>query len=105
MRLLVVTQYHPFMEKVSEHHGRYGNSLMMRQMFVRLSQTPAVVDDQDMEFIEAFVIIMYDRTTTTFAVNKARFKMLARKQRQPGRRCSNIQKGQPIKVDMFGTSL
>ena len=78
MRLLVVTQYQPFMEKVSEH---YGKSLMMRQMFVRLSQTPAVIDDQDMEFIEAFLVIMYDRTKTTFAVNKARFEMFARKQR------------------------
>jgi hypothetical protein len=50
--------------------------------FFRLSQTPAVIDDQDMEFIEAFVVIMYDRTTTTFPVNKARLEMLARKQRQ-----------------------
>ena len=33
-----------------------------------------------MEFIEAFVVIMYDRTTTMFAVNKARFEMFARKQ-------------------------
>ena len=55
---------------------------MMRQMFVRLSQTPAVIDDQDMEFIEAFVVIMYDRTKTTFAVNKARFEMFSRKQRK-----------------------
>jgi hypothetical protein len=45
-----------------------------------LSQTPAVIDDQDMEFIEAFLVIMYDRTKTTFAVNKARFEMFARKQ-------------------------
>jgi hypothetical protein len=35
-----------------------------------------------LEFIEAFVVIMYDRTTTTFPVNKARLEMLARKQRQ-----------------------
>jgi hypothetical protein len=29
-----------------------------------------------------FVVIIYDRTTTTFAVSKARFEMFARKQRQ-----------------------
>jgi hypothetical protein len=38
--------------------------------FFRLSQTPAVIDDQDMEFIEAFVVIMYDRTTTTFPIHQ-----------------------------------
>jgi len=32
MHLLVVTQYQPFVEKVSEQHGRYGKSLMMRQI-------------------------------------------------------------------------
>ena len=29
-----------------------------------------------------FLVIIYDRTTTTFAVNKARVEMFARKQRQ-----------------------
>jgi len=43
---------------------------------------PAAIGDQDMECIEDFVVIMYDRTTTTFAVNKARFEMFPRKQRQ-----------------------
>ena len=47
--------------------------------FVRLRGTPA---DQGMECIKAFVVIMYERTTTTLAVNKARFEMFVRMQRQ-----------------------
>ena len=34
-----------------------------------------------MEIIEAFVCIMYDRGTDTFAVNEARLQLFARKQR------------------------
>jgi len=67
--------------------------------FGRLSETPAVIGDPDMKLIEAFVAIMHDKNTTTFALNEARFEMIARKQRQydaipPTRAiCSNMHKG------------
>ncbi|VDI46183.1 Hypothetical predicted protein [Mytilus galloprovincialis] len=35
-----------------------------------------------MELIEAFVVVMYDRTTTTFDINESRLELFARKQRQ-----------------------
>ena len=83
--------------------------------FVRLSQTPAVIDDKDMDFIEAFVVIMYDRTTTTFAVYKARFETFARKQRLydaiPPTRAALLEHLKrdayqgALKVVMFGASL
>ena len=64
------------MEKVNGQHDRHDAT----DALVRLRETPA---GQDMEcIIEAFVVIMYDRTTTTFAVNKARFEMFSLKQRQ-----------------------
>jgi hypothetical protein len=47
---------------------------------VHLREIPAAIGYQDTECIEAFVVIMYDRTTTTFAVNKVCFEMFSRKQ-------------------------
>ncbi|VDI67729.1 Hypothetical predicted protein [Mytilus galloprovincialis] len=35
-----------------------------------------------MELIEAFVVVMYDRTTTTFDINESSLELFARKQRQ-----------------------
>ena len=35
-----------------------------------------------MELIEAFVVVMYDRTTTTFDINESRLELFARKQRK-----------------------
>ena len=41
-------------------------------VFIRLSNRPDSPLETDMEIIEAFVCIMYDRGTDTFAVNKTR---------------------------------
>ena len=51
------------------------------EVFSRLSSMPDSVTDNDMEMLEAFVCIMYDRATCTFEVNDARFELFARKQR------------------------
>lgn len=48
-------------------------------VFSRLSMRPNTIEDMDI--IEAFVCIMYDRTTVTFAVNEARFELFAKNQR------------------------
>ena len=41
-------------------------------VYIRLSNRPDAPLETDMEIIEAFVCIMYDRGTDTFAVNKTR---------------------------------
>ena len=50
-------------------------------VFIRLSNRPDSPLETDMEIIEAFVCIMYDRGTNTFAVNKTRWELFARKHR------------------------
>jgi len=50
MRLLVVTQYQPFVEKINKQHGRRGAT----DTFVHWSETPAGVGDEDIECFEAF---------------------------------------------------
>ncbi|VDI09708.1 Hypothetical predicted protein [Mytilus galloprovincialis] len=52
------------------------------KVFERLSKKPVLVSDADMELIEAFIVVMYDRTTTTFDINESRLELFARKQRQ-----------------------
>ncbi|VDI68770.1 cell adhesion molecule 3 [Mytilus galloprovincialis] len=52
------------------------------EVFKRLSRKPVLVSDADMELIEAFVVVMYDRTTTTFDINESRLELFARKRRQ-----------------------
>ena len=51
------------------------------EVFTRLGMTPASISEADIDILEAFVCILYDRATSTFAVNEARFELFARKQR------------------------
>ena len=51
------------------------------EVFVRLGRMPDSITEDDMEILEAFVCILYDRATSTFGVNDARFELFARKQR------------------------
>ena len=50
-------------------------------VFARLSQYPPTVNDYEMDILEKFVVIMYDRSSTATGVNNARLDMFARKQR------------------------
>ena len=50
-------------------------------VFTRLNKRPHSLLETDMEIKEEFVCIMYDRGTDTFAVNKAKLELFARKQR------------------------
>ena len=47
----------------------------------KLSQYPPVVDDEDLKTLEKFVVMMYDRSSTTEGVDDVRLDMFARKQR------------------------
>jgi len=50
-------------------------------VFAKLSQYPLTVDDEDLQILEKFVVIMYDRSSTAEGVDDARLDMFARKQR------------------------
>ena len=50
-------------------------------VFCKLSKYPPVVDDEDLETLEKFVVMMYDRSSTAEGVDAARLDMFARKQR------------------------
>ena len=53
----------------------------MSDVFAKLSQYPLAVDDEDLQILEKFVVIMYDRSSTAEGVDDARLDMFARKQR------------------------
>ena len=50
------------------------------EVFRKLSLYPPVVDDEDMQALEKFVVMMYDRSSTSESVNEERLGMFARKQ-------------------------
>ena len=50
-------------------------------VFSQLSQYPLTVEDGDLEMLEKFGILMYDRSSTAATVDEARLDMFARKQR------------------------
>ena len=50
-------------------------------IFTKLSLTPEAIDDEDLQIIEEFVVLMYDRSSSCKEVNEARVDLFARKQR------------------------
>ena len=50
-------------------------------VFARLSQYPPTVNDNEMDILEKFVVIMYDRSSTATCVNNAMLDMFGWKQR------------------------
>ena len=50
--------------------------------FATLSECPFAVKDSDLQALERFVVIMYDRPSDVTTVNEARLDLFARKQRQ-----------------------
>ena len=46
------------------------------------NQYPPVLTDCDLEILEKFVVLLYDRSSTALSVVEARLDMFARKQRQ-----------------------
>ena len=51
------------------------------EVFRRLSLATDTISQSDMDTLEQFVVIMYDRSSTTCKVDEARFDLFARKQR------------------------
>ena len=54
---------------------------VVSDVFARLSQYPPTVNDNEMDIMEKFVVIMYDMSSTATGVNNARLDMFALKQR------------------------
>ena len=50
-------------------------------VFSTLSQHPPTIEDDDMEILEKFVVLMYDRSSTAGGVEEARLDLFARKRR------------------------
>lgn len=50
-------------------------------MFAKLSQYPPTVGDNELDVLEKFVVMMYDRSSTVTSVDDDRLEMFARKQR------------------------
>jgi len=49
--------------------------------FTKLSQCVTALDNVDLQSLEKFVVVMYDRSSADTSVNDARLKLFARKQR------------------------
>ena len=50
-------------------------------IFTKLSQCPSKIEESDLEILEKFVVLMYDRSSSVASVNEARLALFARKQR------------------------
>lgn len=51
------------------------------ETFVTFSQTPSNVFDNDLQNLERFAIVLYDRTISGTSVDEARLELFARKQK------------------------
>ena len=49
-------------------------------VFARLSQYPPTVNDNEVDILEKFVVMTYDKSSTATGVNNARLDMFAWKQ-------------------------
>ena len=50
-------------------------------VFKKLSQWPRQIEDGDLEILEKFVVIMYDRSSKAEVVDDASLELFARKQK------------------------
>ena len=50
-------------------------------VFAKLSSPPFAVTDEDLQVLEEFVVLMYDKSSSYKSVNEARLDLFARKQR------------------------
>ena len=75
---------------VSSFHGKSKKSAWktwdvcdeVSSTFATLNECPSAVKDSDLQALEKFVVLMYDRSSDVTTVNEARLDLFARKQRQ-----------------------
>ena len=51
------------------------------KIFKKLSKYPPIVEDEDIEIVEKFIVTLYDRSSNAVCVNDARLELFSRKQR------------------------
>ena len=76
-------------DTVSSFHGKGKRSAWqtwnvfdkISPVFTKLGATPVAVTDEDMQVLEEFVVLMYDKSSSYKEVNEARLDLFARKQR------------------------
>ncbi len=49
--------------------------------FAKLSHKPSEIEESDLQTLEKYIVLMYDRSSTTSSVDEARLDLFARKQR------------------------
>ena len=75
---------------VSSFHGKSKKSAWktwdvcdeVSNTLARLSECRSAVEGSDLQALEKFIVLMYDRSSDVTTVNKARLALFARKQRQ-----------------------
>ena len=50
-------------------------------IFTKLSQCPSKIEGSDLQILEKYVVLMYDRSSSVVLVNEARLALFSRKQR------------------------
>ena len=86
-----ILYFHAFTgcDVVSAFHGKGKKSAWqtwdvceeVSETFTRLSHCPTGVSDADLQKLETFVVLMYDRSSASSGVDEARLDLFARKQR------------------------
>ena len=78
-----VTQYHPLLavgRRLCGKFGMYSKRSPQHSCTLASTPDPSSIDDQ-LEVLERFVVILYDRTSTEMEVNEARKHMFSQKGR------------------------
>ena len=86
-----ILYFHAFTgcDVVSSFHGKGKKSAwqtwnvcnVVSETFTKLSNCPTEVSDEDLEKLENFVVLLYDRSSAASGVDEARLELFARKQR------------------------
>ena len=83
MPLVVVTLCHSSMANQISLPGKHVTCVNQVSItFAILSNCPSAVEDSDLQALERFVVLMYDRSSDVTTVNEARLDLFAREQRQ-----------------------
>ena len=82
MPLVAVTLRPHFLEREKSLHGKPGVfSTKVTATFTKLSSTPESVCCEDLQILEEYVVLLYDRSSSCTGVSEARLDLFARKQR------------------------
>ena len=82
MPLQAVTMCLPSKVKEKSLRGKHGTSVLeISDVFTKFTRYPTVINNNDLDLLEMFVVALYDRSSPVRRVNNARLDLFARKQR------------------------